>query len=115
MRWSACCGRPDSGRRRYAWKEYWNGLLRSSNISLFCAYPIDVFGEEFHVENVDALLCAHTHMVPIDDELESALNRAMNEVLGERVAGTPGADQGQPPALLGRGTQIRGHHPLASQ
>ena len=68
-------------------EEYWNGLLRSSNISLFCAYPIDVFGEEFRVENVDALLCAHTHMVPIDDELEFALNRAMNEVLGERVAG----------------------------
>ena len=66
-------------------EEYWNGLLRSSNISLFCAYPIDVFGEEFRVENVDALLCTHTHMVPIDDELEFALNRAMNEVLGERV------------------------------
>jgi len=65
---------------------YWNGLLRSSNISLFCAYPIDVFAEEFHSENVDAVLCAHTHMVPIDDDLEFALNRAMNEVLGERVA-----------------------------
>ena len=68
-------------------EEYWNGLLRSSNISLFCAYPIDVFGEEFRVENIDALLCAHTNMVPIDDELEFALNRAMNEVLGERIAG----------------------------
>jgi hypothetical protein len=65
---------------------YWNSLLRSSNISLFCAYPIDVFAEEFHSENVDAVLCAHTHMVPIDDELESALTRAMDEVLGERVA-----------------------------
>jgi len=63
----------------------WNGLLRSSNMSLFCAYPIDVFAEEFHSENVDAVLCAHTHMVPIDDQLESALNRAMDEVLGERV------------------------------
>ncbi len=67
-------------------EEHWNSLLRSSNIRLFCAYPIDVFGEEFQVEHVDALLCAHTHMVPIDDELELALNRAMDEVLGERVA-----------------------------
>lgn len=67
-------------------EEYWNSLLHSGNISLFCAYPIDVFGEEFQAENVDALLCAHTHMVPIDDDLESALDRAMNEVLGERVA-----------------------------
>jgi hypothetical protein len=68
-------------------EEYWNSLLHSSNISLFCAYPIDVFGEEFQVEHVDALLCAHTHMVPIDDDLEFALNRAMNEILGDRVSG----------------------------
>jgi hypothetical protein len=68
-------------------EEYWNNLLRSSSISLFCAYPIDIFGEEFRVENMDALLCAHTHMVPIDDDLECALSQAMNEVLGERVAG----------------------------
>jgi hypothetical protein len=67
-------------------EEYWNSLLRSSNIRLFCAYPIDVFGEEFQVEHVDALLCAHTHMVPIADDLEFVLHRAMDEVLGERVA-----------------------------
>ncbi len=66
-------------------EEYWNSLLRSSNISLFCAYPIDIFGEEFHAENVDEVLCTHTHMVPMDDELDRALNRAMDEVLGERV------------------------------
>jgi hypothetical protein len=77
-----------TGRRAAAVRleEYWNSVLHSSNISLFCAYPIDVFGEEFQVEHVDALLCAHTHMVPIDDELEFALSRAMNEVLGERAA-----------------------------
>jgi hypothetical protein len=68
-------------------EEYWNSLLHASSISLFCAYPIDVFGEDFQVEHVDALMCAHTHMVPIDDDLEFALNRAMNEVLGERVTG----------------------------
>lgn len=67
-------------------EEFWNSLLHRSNIRLFCAYPIDVFGDEFRVEHVDALLCAHTHMVPIDDDLEFALNRAMNEVLGDRVA-----------------------------
>ncbi|MEA2723961.1 MAG: hypothetical protein QOH59_1732, partial [Gemmatimonadales bacterium] len=71
-------------------EEYWNSLLHRSNICLFCAYPIDVFGEEFRVEHVDALLCAHTHMVPIDDELEFALNRAMTEVLGDRVASLRG-------------------------
>lgn len=68
-------------------EEFWNSLLRSRNVSLFCGYPIDVFGEEFQVGVVDPLLCAHTHMLPVDDALESALNQAMNEVLGSRVDG----------------------------
>ncbi len=66
-------------------EEYWNGLLQSSDISLFCAYPIDVLGEEFQVETVDAVLCAHTHLLPLDEALESALNQAMEEVLGSRM------------------------------
>lgn len=68
-------------------EEFWNSFLRSRNISLFCGYPIDVFGEEFQVGLVDPVLCAHTHMLPVDDALESALNQAMNEVLGARVDG----------------------------
>lgn len=66
---------------------FWNSLRRSRNISLFCGYPIDVFGEGFQVERVDPLLCAHTHLLPVDDALENALNQAMNEVLGSRVDG----------------------------
>jgi hypothetical protein len=68
-------------------EELWNQLLKSSHIRLFCGYPIDVFGEEFQVEKVDALLCAHTHMLPVDDALDIALTRAMNKVLGARVDG----------------------------
>jgi hypothetical protein len=66
-------------------EELWNELLHSSDVSLFCAYPIDVFSPEFQSESVDALLCAHTHLVPNDSALEGALNRAMDEVLGDRV------------------------------
>jgi hypothetical protein len=68
-------------------EDFWNGLLESSDVSLFCAYPIDVFGEEFQVDTVDSLLCAHKHMLPVDGALESALDRAMNEVLGARMIG----------------------------
>jgi hypothetical protein len=68
-------------------EELWNRLLKASNIRLFCGYPIDVFGEEFQVDKMDSLLCAHTHMLPVDDALESALNRAMDQVLGSRVQG----------------------------
>jgi hypothetical protein len=68
-------------------EELWNDLLQSSDVSLFCAYPIDVFSPEFQAASVDALLCAHTHVVPADAALEGALNRAMDEVLGSRGDG----------------------------
>jgi hypothetical protein len=68
-------------------EELWNELLGSNQVSLFCAYPIDVFSPEFRVDNLDALLCAHTHLLPVDSALEVALNRAMDEVLGARVEG----------------------------
>jgi hypothetical protein len=74
-------------------EELWSELLKSGGVSLFCAYPIDVFSSEFQVGNLDALLCAHTHLLPIDSALESALNRAMDEVLGPRVDGLRGLVQ----------------------
>jgi DcmR-like sensory protein len=68
-------------------EELWNELLKANDISLFCGYPIDIFSREFQADKVDALLCAHTHLLPLDPALESALNRAMDEVLGARVEG----------------------------
>src|SRR6185312_4095495 len=68
-------------------EELWNELLKSGDASLFCAYPIDIFSADFKVGKVDALLCAHTHLLPVDPALDGALNRAMDEVLGARVEG----------------------------
>jgi hypothetical protein len=68
-------------------EELWNELLKSNDISLFCGYPIDIFSPEFRADKMDALLCAHTHLLPLDLALEGALNRAMDEVLGARVEG----------------------------
>jgi hypothetical protein len=66
-------------------EELWNGLLTARAVSLFCSYPIDVFSPDFQVSNVDALLCAHTHLLPVDLALEDAVNRALDEVLGARA------------------------------
>jgi hypothetical protein len=66
-------------------EEYWNQLLESSNISLFCGYPIDVFTDEFQGDTIEPVLCNHTHLIPVDGALESALHRAMHEVLGPRA------------------------------
>lgn len=69
-------------------EKFWNTLLKSNLFKLFCAYPIDVFSNEFQISALDAVLCAHTHLLPsgTNGDLETALNYAINEVLG------PGAD-----------------------
>jgi hypothetical protein len=68
-------------------EEYWNQLLTREGASLFCAYPIDIFGLEFDPKVVHELLCAHTHLLPTTGNLDAALDRAMEEVLGPRVDG----------------------------
>ncbi len=68
-------------------EQFWNKLLGRSSFSLYCAYGIDVFGKEFQIAALDELLCAHTHLVPAETSghLESAINQAMEEVLGPEV------------------------------
>ena len=68
-------------------ERFWNNLLASQAFSLFCAYPIDVFDQQFQISTLDALLCSHTHLLPtgVTGQLENAINRAMEEVLGPRV------------------------------
>jgi len=68
-------------------EQYWNKLLRSMAFSLFCSYPIDVFGKDFQPAALDAVFCEHTHLLPAGKvgKLEAAINRAMEDVLGPRV------------------------------
>jgi hypothetical protein len=70
-------------------EEFWNTLLRSVGFKLYCAYPIDVFGKEFQIAAVDALLCTHTHLLSAgpDGLIETSLNRAMDEILGSKAKG----------------------------
>ena len=66
-------------------QKFWNVLLGNDDFMLFCGYPIDVFAEEFDVAEVHDLLCAHTHVLPggAASSMESALDRAIREVMGE--------------------------------
>jgi hypothetical protein len=65
---------------------FWNELLLDEPIRLYCAYPIDVLGKEFCADDVDALLGAHTHLVPAADELADAVDEAIGDVLGPAAA-----------------------------
>lgn len=83
-------------------EQLWNDLLEKSDVCLFCAYPIDVFSSEFQAGKVDALLSAHTHLLPVDRALEGALHRAMDEVLGSQVDSVPPLVQGNDRPAWGR-------------
>ncbi len=65
-------------------EQFWNKLLGRSSFSLFCSYPIDVFGNEFQPAALEAVLSAHTHLLPTGTHrnLDRALDRAMDEILG---------------------------------
>jgi hypothetical protein len=65
-------------------EQFWNKLMGANALHLFCAYPIDVFSEDFQSGALDAVLCEHTHLVPAGrrHDLDSAIHRAMDEVLG---------------------------------
>lgn len=62
----------------------WNVLQHELGFSLFCGYPIDVFGSEFSPDALEGVLETHTHMLPSGSsaELGRALDLAMDDVLG---------------------------------
>jgi hypothetical protein len=67
-------------------EQLWNRLRRDVSFTLYCGYPIDVFGNGFEPGMVEALLCAHTHLLPAaaGTSLEWAVSRAIDDVLGLR-------------------------------
>jgi hypothetical protein len=63
-------------------EDYWNQLLLSHRVMLYCGYPIDVFSAEFAPATLGPILCCHTQLVSANGGLERALDRAMDELLG---------------------------------
>jgi hypothetical protein len=66
-------------------EQLWHDLQgRVDGFSLFCGYPIDIFGHEFVASAVDGVLCTHTSVVPSgnDEALHQALSDAMAHVFG---------------------------------
>ncbi len=66
-------------------EEFWNDLIGASGLHAFCGYPIDVCSTDFQTA-AEVLLCNHTQLARTDknEELESAIVRAMDDVLGVR-------------------------------
>lgn len=71
-----------------ALEHLWNGLLATTGLELFCGYPIDVTSPHFQIGSIDAVLAAHSNVVTgTRNEFQTALERAMEDVLGPRATG----------------------------
>jgi hypothetical protein len=70
-------------------EDFWNELLHGTGISLFCGYPVDVFAREFQSRNLDAVRCAHSHLISAgdNDSLHAALDQAITDTLGAGADG----------------------------
>lgn len=78
-------------------EQLWNRLQERTRLCLYCAYPVDVLGDEFEAGIVDPLLCAHTHVISNGDSarLEVAIDHAMREVLDAAERGHAAAARGR--------------------
>lgn len=65
-------------------EDFWNKLLSSCKFSLFCGYPVDVFGPEFRAGHMEQLLCAHTDLISSgpNGDIAAAVDRAVYEHFG---------------------------------
>jgi hypothetical protein len=63
----------------------WHQLLYRQELPLLCAYRIDILGREFRENDFQAVLAIHSHLLSVGsgDQLETAVFRAMEEVLGQ--------------------------------
>jgi hypothetical protein len=67
----------------------WNRLVRTRNVSLFCGYRLDVFDRATQTGPLPGICATHSHVLPAADpgRLASAVDRALDEVLGPDEAG----------------------------
>ena len=68
-------------------EEYWNRFLQSTNFKLFCGYPINIFTDDFNHAHLDAVVCAHTHVIPTGEhsDVQQAITRALDQVPGANL------------------------------
>jgi hypothetical protein len=65
-------------------EQLWGRLRAETPFNLYCGYPIDIFDDAIEQGTVDALLAAHTHLLPARESvaLGAAIGRAAQSILG---------------------------------
>ena len=68
----------------------WNDVIQEHGIRLLCAYQVDNLDPATHPHVLRDVCASHTHLIPEEDDVafESAVSRALVEVVGEEEAGS---------------------------
>jgi hypothetical protein len=71
-------------------EEFWNRLQESLRFSLYCSYTVDLLAPGTKGTELLEMASTHSHLLPsqTNGELEAAVLRAMNEVLGDQTVAT---------------------------
>ncbi len=86
-RWWGFSGAPRNSPRPSGWKSIGTACCNPPDFKLFCGYPINIFTDDFNHAHVDAVVCAHTHVLPTGEngDLQEAVTRALDEVSGSQA------------------------------
>lgn len=83
-----------------ALEQAWNDLRSRVPFGLYCGYPVDVLAEEFQIGSIRGVLCSHTNVVSaLPHSFELAMQRAMDELFGDRGQGMRGRTAANFPSL----------------
>jgi len=91
-------------------EDFWNRILSSGGFQLFCAYPIDVFGEEFHSAEAEMIIRSHSHLMPSGDS--AALHAAVTRAAGTRLRAANGSLRSDLPDAEARILWLRENSPV---
>jgi hypothetical protein len=72
-------------------EQLWHRLMAETKFTLLCAYGVDLLDPNLEIGLLDALFCAHTHLLPGEapGDLSEALELAIKDLLGrdgDRIA-----------------------------
>jgi hypothetical protein len=91
----------------------WNEWLAAGDCSLFCAYQLDVFGQEFQAAVAGPIIDAHSNLLTgFGPEFEPAIRRALSDVVGLRE--WPVRPETSVPAAESAVLWVRSNYPAAA-
>jgi len=74
-------------------EKYWNELIQKHAFSLLCAYRVDNLDPTAYYGDIECLCATHTHFIPAQDfdQLEKAVSKASENVMGVSLSGMMGS------------------------